>query len=127
MALDSTAPTPSAVLLPTGKIVGETGHFALQVQDRVLCVPPGLVEACSSVFEKMLATEGGVKGESGSSKNPLALKGCTIAELECFIKVLSAPRGAPVALQKEEWISVLRMATMWDALLVRPALPLASD
>jgi hypothetical protein len=84
----------------------------------------------------MFSLPQGPDSEGRTEQNPIVLSGCTNAEFECLLEAIMMPRSAlkdlieveliltnshgsthsvlKNDLLKEQWISVLKLATMWD-------------
>ncbi|KAJ2932364.1 hypothetical protein H1R20_g4682, partial [Candolleomyces eurysporus] len=59
----------------------------------------------------------GSEAEGTSEENPILLPGCSNAEFESLMMLLTTSTTlTPLELSKEEWIAILKLATMWDIL-----------
>ncbi|THU77833.1 hypothetical protein K435DRAFT_595972, partial [Dendrothele bispora CBS 962.96] len=79
-------------------------------------VPRFHFETSSEVFRDMFTLpQTGKQEEGDSDANPIKLEGIKAADFECLLKVLY-PRQAPTTedqIPEHEWISVLKLTTLW--------------
>ncbi|KAF6759572.1 hypothetical protein DFP72DRAFT_885473 [Ephemerocybe angulata] len=119
-ALGPTVPREEAPL------PSQIGDLILRIDDVTETVPARLTTIYAPIFAKIvkLNDQGPTLSEDGDMDHPpndraIVITYCTISEFHCFMKVLCGPKAAPVSLAKEEWISVFKLATMWDAHWIR--------
>ncbi|KAJ3513184.1 hypothetical protein NMY22_g15116 [Coprinellus aureogranulatus] len=81
----------------------------------------------NSLFSDMFSLPQSRAGsrEGASDENPIRLVGCTKAEFESLLELMSprrlpyaldsdGPESSPPALTKEQWIGVLKLGRLWD-------------
>ncbi|KAJ3534164.1 hypothetical protein NMY22_g7040 [Coprinellus aureogranulatus] len=85
----------------------------LEVEGVLHRIPKLYLESSSPLFKDMWSLPQGPDAEGQTEENPVVLTGCTNAEFENLLAVL-VQGPTPSRLQKEEYLSALRLATMWD-------------
>ncbi|RXW21149.1 hypothetical protein EST38_g4696 [Candolleomyces aberdarensis] len=86
----------------------------LQVEDTLHQIPRYHLETWSQTFKDMFQISQGDNANGSSDECPIILPGCTNDEFESLLTVLFTPGAVPPTLSKDQWISVLKLATMWD-------------
>jgi len=70
--------------------------------------------AASSVFATIFTLPPGEEGVEGTEEKPFVLQGIGEVEFECLLKVMYPPPLTNVKLTRQEWMSVLKLSTMWE-------------
>ncbi|KAJ2916101.1 hypothetical protein MD484_g4354, partial [Candolleomyces efflorescens] len=83
----------------------------IQVEDTLHRIPRYHLERWSQTFKDMFQLPQDTSAEGSSTEHPINLPGCTNYEFESLLTVLFTPT---LDLSKEQWISILKLATMWD-------------
>ncbi|KAF5332215.1 hypothetical protein D9611_008017 [Ephemerocybe angulata] len=99
------------------------GDLILRIEDVTQTVPARLTRIYAPIFAKIVDLNDPQSSEDGDMPvdHPpfpdvaIVITYCTLSEFHCFMKVLCGPKGATISLAKEEWISVFKLATLWDA------------
>ncbi|KAJ2933536.1 hypothetical protein H1R20_g3548, partial [Candolleomyces eurysporus] len=86
----------------------------LQVEDTLHRIPRYHLETWSQIFKDMFELPQVENADGSSDECPIILPGCTNDEFESLLTVLFTPGAVPLTLSKDQWISVLKLATMWD-------------
>ncbi|TFK20803.1 hypothetical protein FA15DRAFT_673152 [Coprinopsis marcescibilis] len=99
-----------------------------KVEDELFCVPrSGFAEAKDSVFDNMFsAPTSGVPVEGRDKEHPIGLEDSK-KDVICLLKYMYPTithfvvktKTVDIQLKKEEWISVLKLATKWDMTDIR--------
>ncbi|KAJ6618890.1 hypothetical protein B0H10DRAFT_1947289 [Mycena sp. CBHHK59/15] len=94
-----------------------------QVEERIFKVPRYHFEHSSEIFATTFTLPSGDNGtpEGTSDQNPLRLEGISSVDFERLLQVLYPLKMPPSIddIPKDEWISVLKLATMWYFLDLR--------
>ncbi|RXW16737.1 hypothetical protein EST38_g9109 [Candolleomyces aberdarensis] len=100
----------------------------LQVEDEIFCVPRCEFEESSEIFADMFTLPAGANGnvEGESQDHPIILEGYRKEDFRCLLRVMY-PRASQLLsgdqpsfnLEKTEWISVLRLSTIWGMKKIR--------
>ncbi|KAF5332216.1 hypothetical protein D9611_008016 [Ephemerocybe angulata] len=99
----------------------------LQVDNTLYRIPKRILVEHSQIFKDMFELpppEGpSAVSEGSSEENPIVLPGCTNAEFEVLLELLIAPHslqtGYHISIGTGQWISILKLATMWEMSQVR--------
>ncbi|KAF6759571.1 hypothetical protein DFP72DRAFT_885469 [Ephemerocybe angulata] len=99
----------------------------LQVENTLYRIPKRILVEHSQIFKDMFELpppEGPSAVSEGScEENPIVLPGCTNAEFEVLLELLIAPHslqtGYHISIGTGPWISILKLATMWEMSQVR--------
>ncbi|KAF5339564.1 hypothetical protein D9611_011487 [Ephemerocybe angulata] len=86
-----------------------------KVQDKLYRVPRHGFTRYSDLFESMFTLPQGDSSEGQSEQNPIVLPSCSTIDFENLLGIMypTAPRISPVEVSEEEWVSVLKLATLW--------------
>ncbi|KAI0739027.1 hypothetical protein C8Q80DRAFT_1203405 [Daedaleopsis nitida] len=95
-------------------------HIVFQIGNRLFKVPRRKFED-SEIFNDMFALPAGndaLAVDGSSDEKPLVLETIEVAEFRALLRVMFRPHHAPTyeeskELTLEEWISVLKLTTMW--------------
>ncbi|KAJ2926551.1 hypothetical protein H1R20_g10540, partial [Candolleomyces eurysporus] len=100
----------------------------LQVEDEIFCVPRCEFEESAEIFADMFTLPPGADGnvEGASKDHPIILEGYRKEDLRCLLRVMY-PRASQLLsgdqpsfnLEKAEWISVLKLSTIWGMKKIR--------
>ncbi|TFK19169.1 hypothetical protein FA15DRAFT_697682 [Coprinopsis marcescibilis] len=100
-----------------------------KVEDELFCVPrSGFAAAKDSVFDNMFSVPApGVPVEGRDKEHPIGLEGYKKQDVICLLKYMypttthffAGPETVTRELTKEEWLSVLKLATKWDMMDIR--------
>ncbi|KAH6908564.1 hypothetical protein BKA70DRAFT_1481806, partial [Coprinopsis sp. MPI-PUGE-AT-0042] len=92
------------------------------VEGCLYSVPKQALTSQSTFFEEMFDIGDQSSRDGGSDEEPIVLEGCTSADFECLLKVIY-PRYAPnpPELSQDEWVSVLKLSTLWHMGEIRDA------
>ncbi|KAJ7072744.1 hypothetical protein C8F01DRAFT_259362 [Mycena amicta] len=97
--------------------------IVFQVEDSIFKVPRHQFERCSEIFASIftLPPPDQARVEGSDESCPLTLEGVSALDFRRFLKVLYPLDALPSVpnLNKDEWISVLKLATLWRFLDVR--------
>ncbi|KAF4620305.1 hypothetical protein D9613_001083 [Agrocybe pediades] len=98
--------------------------IVFQVEDTVFEVLKAGFNVPGSIFETMFSLPQGSpeegSGVEGSSRDhPIFLPGVTASEFHIFLRVLYPFMNQSDVTEYDEWLSVLRLATMWDFKKIR--------
>ncbi|KAH6890235.1 hypothetical protein BKA70DRAFT_871424 [Coprinopsis sp. MPI-PUGE-AT-0042] len=88
----------------------------IKVEERLYSIPKDTLTSLSPVFEGMFDVGDHSEGEGTSDETPIVLEGYKSDDFDCLLKIL-LPRpfeNIPPSLLKQEWISVLKLATIWQ-------------
>ncbi|KAH6908544.1 hypothetical protein BKA70DRAFT_1149782 [Coprinopsis sp. MPI-PUGE-AT-0042] len=86
-----------------------------EVEASLYSVPKQTLTTQSPVFEGMFDVGDQSGGEGISDDKPIVLEGYRSDDFECLLKVLiPEPFEPSPALSKQEWTSVLKLATIWQ-------------
>ncbi|KIM37706.1 hypothetical protein M413DRAFT_253968 [Hebeloma cylindrosporum] len=103
-------------------------NIVIKVEDRLFCVPRCEFVQLSEVFADMflLPSAPGANPEGRDREHPLVLEGYKKDEFACLLKVMYPTAGSLIsgttlalALGKEEWVSVLKLSTIWNMEKIR--------
>jgi len=103
-------------------------NIVFKVEDDLFCVPRSEFVQSSEVFADMFLLPSGPAGHSeGQDKeHPIVLEGYKKDEFMCLLKVMYPTAGSLISgpklnlcLEKEEWVSVLKLSTIWNMTKVR--------
>jgi hypothetical protein len=83
-----------------------------QVEDALFKLPKNHF-AASSVFATIFTLPPGEEGVEGTEEKPFVLQGIGEIEFECLLKVMYPP-PLNAKLTRQEWMSVLKLSTMWE-------------
>ncbi|KAJ3541488.1 hypothetical protein NMY22_g3866 [Coprinellus aureogranulatus] len=89
----------------------------LKVEDAVFCLPRPRLQELSQVFRDLFSLPQGPDAEGRSYDAPIIIPDCKKKEFEAFVKLLLAPmivKLGTVSFGRDDWVSILRLATMWD-------------
>jgi len=86
-----------------------------QVEDTLFKLPKGQF-AASSVFATIFTLPPGEKDAEGTEDKPFVLHGISEVDFESLSKVMYPPPLTLTSLKltRQEWISVLKLSTMWE-------------
>jgi len=88
--------------------------IVFQVEDALFKLPKNHF-ATSSVFATVFTLPPGEQDVEGTEDKPFVLQGITEVDFVCLLKVmLPLPPLENVELTQQEWISVLKLSTMWE-------------
>ncbi|KAF9071525.1 hypothetical protein BDP27DRAFT_1174979, partial [Rhodocollybia butyracea] len=93
-----------------------------QVETVLYRVPPSDLTKVSPVFRDMLETPSGSEASEGRSDNrPIFLESITRIDWERLLKVIfhKSYLDPPLQFNLDEWISVLKLSTLWKMDVVR--------
>jgi len=102
--------------------------FFVKVEDKIFCVPRCEFVQSSEVFADMfLLPSGPATCSEGQDKDhPIVLEGYKKDEFACLLKVMYPTANSLISgtnlefrLTKEEWVSVLKLSTIWDMTKIR--------
>jgi len=102
--------------------------FFVKVEDKLFCVPRYKFVQSSEVFADMflLPSGPGMRSEGQDRDNPIVLEGYKKEEFTCLLKVMYPTSLIPggilrldLQLKKEEWVSVLKLSTIWNMTKIR--------
>ncbi|KAJ7020612.1 hypothetical protein C8F04DRAFT_1317151 [Mycena alexandri] len=94
--------------------------ITFQVEDRLFKVPRYHFERNSEIHATALTLPAGSHTVEGTSdQNPVKLEGIGYGDFRALLKVLYPLRNPMESMPKEEWISVLKLSTMWCLLETR--------
>ncbi|KAH6908549.1 hypothetical protein BKA70DRAFT_272301 [Coprinopsis sp. MPI-PUGE-AT-0042] len=96
--------------------------FAIfRVEKKLYSIPTSFLKQQSEVFSGMFSLDNSSEGMSDD--RPIVLAGYKSADFDRFLKVLIPQPLAPSPpiLSKEEWISTLKLATIWEMSKIRKA------
>ncbi|EAU89731.2 hypothetical protein CC1G_07456 [Coprinopsis cinerea okayama7 len=134
MATDSSEPISGAG--PASNVVAQKvtefywDAVIIRVEDGLFCVPRyGLVNA-SAVFSDMLSLPSGQDGpapvEGTDPAHPIVLEGYKKDEFKCLLRLLYpsaediiSETSVRLTLSKDQWISVLKLSTIWGMNKIR--------
>ncbi|KAH6908553.1 hypothetical protein BKA70DRAFT_272378 [Coprinopsis sp. MPI-PUGE-AT-0042] len=88
----------------------------IDVEGTLYSISKEILASQSPVFEGMFAVGDRSAGEGASDDKPIVLEGYKSEDFECLLSViLPQPfQPFPLLLNKQEWISVLKLATIWQ-------------
>jgi len=89
-----------------------------QVEDTLFKLPKGQF-AASSVFATIFTLPPGEKDAEGTEDKPFVLHGISEVDFESLLKLMYPPPLTNVKLTQQEWISVLKLCTMWEFTPIR--------
>ncbi|KAH6908526.1 hypothetical protein BKA70DRAFT_1280077 [Coprinopsis sp. MPI-PUGE-AT-0042] len=84
------------------------------VEDQLYCLPKDHLSLHSDVFSGMFSVDNGTDGQSDD--HPIVLEGYKSKDFDALLKVI-VPKPlepSPPELVKEEWVSVLKLSTIWQ-------------
>ncbi|KAF8967758.1 hypothetical protein BDZ97DRAFT_1916695 [Flammula alnicola] len=99
-----------------------------KVEDKLFCVPRCEFEQSSEVFADMFLLPSGpaVNSEGQDKEHPIVLQGYKKDEFACLLKVMYPTARSLISgtkldlcLKKEEWVSVLKLSTIWNMKEIR--------
>ncbi|KAF9536800.1 hypothetical protein CPC08DRAFT_731502 [Agrocybe pediades] len=98
--------------------------IVFQVEDTVFEVLKSGFNVPGSIFETMFSlpqgsSEEGSGTEGSSREHPIFLPGVTASEFRIFLRVLYPFMNQSGVTKSDEWLSVLRLATLWDFKKIR--------
>ncbi|KAJ7180997.1 hypothetical protein C8R46DRAFT_885842 [Mycena filopes] len=94
--------------------------ITFQVEDHLFKVPRYHFERNSEIHATALTLPAGNDTASeGSEQNPVQLEGIKSAEFKALLKAMYPLQNPPASMPKEDWISVLKLSTMWRLLDIR--------
>jgi len=102
--------------------------IVFKVEDELFCVPRSEFVQSSEVFADMFLLPSGPAGHSeGQDRDhPIVLEGYKKDEFMCLLKVMYPTAGSLISgpkldlyLEKEEWVSVLKLSTIWNMTKIR--------
>ncbi|KAH6908507.1 hypothetical protein BKA70DRAFT_1562572 [Coprinopsis sp. MPI-PUGE-AT-0042] len=91
-------------------------NVIIKVERCLYSIPKQALTSQSPVFEGMFDGNNDGGGEGASDKKPIVLEGYKSGEFECLLNVMlpqPLERKLP-ALTKEQWVSVLKLSTVWQ-------------
>ncbi|CAA7263125.1 unnamed protein product [Cyclocybe aegerita] len=100
----------------------------VQVEDKLFCVPRCEFVKSSEVFADMFLLPSGPASavEGRDREHPIVLEGYKKGEFACLLKVmyptaesLISGTNLDLSLEKEEWVSVLKLSTIWNMKRIR--------
>ncbi|KAH6908548.1 hypothetical protein BKA70DRAFT_1280152 [Coprinopsis sp. MPI-PUGE-AT-0042] len=96
-------------------------NVVIGVAGRLFSVPKDALASQSPVFEGMFDVGDRSGDEGGCDEKPIVLEGYKSEEFECLLKILlhRSLEPFPPTLSKQEWLSVLKLATIWQMDKVR--------
>jgi len=103
-------------------------NIVFKVEDELFCVPRSEFVQSSEVFADMFLLPSGPAGhcEGQDKEHPIVLEGYKKDEFMCLLKVMYPTAGSLISgpkfdlcLEKEEWVSVLKLSTIWNMTKVR--------
>ncbi|CAA7271197.1 unnamed protein product [Cyclocybe aegerita] len=103
-------------------------NMVIQVEDELFCVPRCEFVRSSEVFADMFLLPSGPAtcNEGQDRKHPIVLEGYKKHEFACLLKVMYPTAGSLISgtkldldLEKEEWVSVLKLSAIWDMKKIR--------
>ncbi|KAH6908574.1 hypothetical protein BKA70DRAFT_1481830 [Coprinopsis sp. MPI-PUGE-AT-0042] len=91
-------------------------NVVIGVAGKLYSVPKEALTSQSPVFEGMFDVGDRAGGEGGSDDKPIVLEGYKSEEFECLLKILlhRSLEPFPPMLSKQEWLSALKLATIWQ-------------
>ncbi|KAH6908508.1 hypothetical protein BKA70DRAFT_1103782, partial [Coprinopsis sp. MPI-PUGE-AT-0042] len=99
------------------------------VEGCLYSIPKQALMSQSPVFEGMFDGGNDGAGEGASDDQPIVLEGYKSNDFECLLKVLLPRYGVstplepcPLAMPLEEWVSVLKLSTVWQMEKASPRL-----
>jgi len=103
-------------------------NIVFKVEDKLFCVPRCEFVQSSEVFADMFLLPSGTAAynEGQDREHPIVLEGYKKDEFTCLVKVMYPRAGSLISgtnfdlrLEKEEWISVLKLSTIWNMAKIR--------
>ncbi|KAF7309198.1 BTB domain-containing protein [Mycena kentingensis (nom. inval.)] len=102
-------------------------NVTLQVENTLFQIPKSCLQQYSEIFAHLfevpqLEAKGGSTIQGQSDENPIRLEGVTVVEFESLLKVIfpiKASENAQDDLSNEDWVAILKLATMWRFLEIR--------
>lgn len=110
----------------SGEFYGDI--IVIKVEDRLFHVPRSEFVQSSEIFSDMFHLPSGPGGNSEGQdrEHPIVLEGYKKDEFSCLLKVMYPTAGSLISgttlklrLGKEEWVSVLKLSTMWNMEKIR--------
>jgi len=102
--------------------------FFIKVEDKLFCVPRYEFVKSSEVFADMFLLPSGpaTRSEGQDRDHPIVLEGYKKDEFTSLLKVmyptsssLISGKNVELPLEKEEWVGVLKLSTIWDMTKIR--------
>lgn len=102
--------------------------IVIKVEDRLFCVPLCEFVQSSEVFADMFLLPSGptTHREGQDKEHPIVLEGYKKDEFASLLRVMYPTAGSLISnekielrLEKEEWVSVLKLSTIWDMKKIR--------
>ncbi|KAJ3511036.1 hypothetical protein NLJ89_g4334 [Agrocybe chaxingu] len=103
-------------------------NIFIKVEDKLFCVPRCEFIQSSEVFADMCLLPSGPTSavEGRDRERPIVLEGYKKGEFACLLKVMYPTAGSLISgtnfelsLGKEEWVSVLKLSTIWNMKKIR--------
>ncbi|KAH6908562.1 hypothetical protein BKA70DRAFT_1427142 [Coprinopsis sp. MPI-PUGE-AT-0042] len=104
---------------PSRNVLHYLNFAVFRVQDQLYWVPKENLTMHSEVFAGMFSVENGTDGQS--DENPIVLEGYKLKDFNALLRIL-VPKpldSSPPQLSKEEWVSVLKLSTVWAMAIQR--------
>ncbi|KAH6908501.1 hypothetical protein BKA70DRAFT_1280030 [Coprinopsis sp. MPI-PUGE-AT-0042] len=95
--------------------------IVIRIEDQLFCIPKHCLERQSEAFEGMFSLDKTSTQEGRADHTPITLEEYKSLDFERLLKVLLPEPLAPSPpdLDKDEWISVLKLSTIWCMTKVR--------